>query len=126
MESSEYVDRTLRIVEQLHAEFGGHVRAVIQAYLYRSGDDIADHIPFRVPPGKYRIEVYLTDLNAERTSSTTIPLEVPGVAAGQLWLTDLYLFTDPTRNNYVVLMTDGQPNCGNDPQKGRDSNGKLT
>jgi len=57
------------------------------------GDDIADHIPFRVPPGKYRIEVYLTDLNAERTSSTTIPLEVPGVAAGQLWLTDLYLGT---------------------------------
>ena len=57
------------------------------------GNDLADHLAFRVPPGKYRIEVYLTDLNAERPSSTTIPIEVPGLAAGQLWLTDLYLGT---------------------------------
>jgi len=57
MESSEYVERTLRIVEQLHAEFGGHVRAVIQAYLYRSEEDIArlssQRIPVRLCKGAY-------------------------------------------------------------------------
>ncbi|HEX4771404.1 MAG TPA: proline dehydrogenase family protein [Bryobacteraceae bacterium] len=57
MESSEYVDRTLRIVEQLHAEFDGRVRAVIQAYLYRSEDDIArlssQRIPVRLCKGAY-------------------------------------------------------------------------
>jgi hypothetical protein len=57
------------------------------------GNDIADHLTFAVPPAKYRIQVLLTDLNAERTSSTEIPIEVPGVAVGQLWLTDLYLGT---------------------------------
>jgi len=57
------------------------------------GTDISDHLAFQVPPGKYRIAVYLTDLNAERPSSTTIPVEVPGVVAGKLWLTDLYLGT---------------------------------
>src|SRR6476661_1556748 len=40
MESSEYTDRTLRLVCDLHAESGGTVGAVIQAYLYRSEDDI--------------------------------------------------------------------------------------
>jgi proline dehydrogenase len=57
MESSEYANRTLRIVQQLHAEFGGHVRAVIQAYLYRSEDDIASlsaqGIPVRLCKGAY-------------------------------------------------------------------------
>jgi proline dehydrogenase len=57
MESSEYANRTLRIVQQLHEEFGGHVRAVIQAYLYRSEDDIAALsarcIPVRLCKGAY-------------------------------------------------------------------------
>lgn len=57
MESSEYTTRTLRLVEQLHGEFSGHVRAVIQAYLYRSGDDItrlsAGGIPVRLCKGAY-------------------------------------------------------------------------
>jgi proline dehydrogenase len=57
MESSEYVDRTLRIVEQLHSEFGGYVRAVIQAYLYRSEGDIgrlsSRQIPIRLCKGAY-------------------------------------------------------------------------
>lgn len=39
MEASAYTAATLRIVERLHAETGG-VRAVIQAYLYRSEEDI--------------------------------------------------------------------------------------
>jgi proline dehydrogenase len=39
MESSEYVDRTLHLVEDLHARYGA-VGTVIQAYLYRSRKDI--------------------------------------------------------------------------------------
>lgn len=41
MESSEYTERTLALVRDLHAEFGA-VGAVIQAYLYRSRADIVD------------------------------------------------------------------------------------
>lgn len=39
MESSAYTDRTLRLVCDLHAEYGA-VGTVIQAYLYRSARDI--------------------------------------------------------------------------------------
>jgi proline dehydrogenase len=56
MESSGYVDRTLRIVRELHDSYGC-VRAVIQAYLHRSGDDIEDlcsrGIPVRLCKGAY-------------------------------------------------------------------------
>ena len=58
MESSEYVDRTLDIVRSLHEQYPGHVRAVIQAYLYRSEADIAAlsemKIPIRLCKGAYR------------------------------------------------------------------------
>jgi proline dehydrogenase len=58
MESSEYTDRTLRIVQQVQQENPGSVRAVIQAYLYRSADDIsqlsAARIPVRLCKGAYR------------------------------------------------------------------------
>jgi proline dehydrogenase len=57
MESSEYVDRTLALVSDLHTRFGG-VRAVIQAYLYRSESDIEDlcrqSIPVRLCKGAYK------------------------------------------------------------------------
>jgi len=57
MESSEYVDRTLALVSDLHARFGS-VRAVIQAYLYRSESDIEDlcrkSIPVRLCKGAYK------------------------------------------------------------------------
>jgi proline dehydrogenase len=57
MESSEYTDRTLKIVSSLHQRFEGHVRAVIQAYLFRSEDDIrslsAEAIPVRLCKGAY-------------------------------------------------------------------------
>ncbi len=56
MESSAYVDRTLAIVEKLHAEFGC-VRAVIQAYLFRSQADIEKLnrglLPVRICKGAY-------------------------------------------------------------------------
>jgi proline dehydrogenase len=57
MESSAYVDRTLALVSDLHAKYGS-IRAVIQAYLYRSEGDIQDlckqSIPIRLCKGAYR------------------------------------------------------------------------
>ncbi len=44
MEDSSYTDRTLEIFFKLHEEFGNHVGIVIQAYLYRSEDDIKELI----------------------------------------------------------------------------------
>ncbi len=52
------------------------------------GEDIIDHLTFQVPPGGYDVEVLITDLTAERTSSTFVPVEVPGVS-GEIWITDL-------------------------------------
>ncbi|MBI2070366.1 MAG: proline dehydrogenase family protein [Elusimicrobia bacterium] len=42
MEGSPYTERTLDIFETLRKEYGDHVGIVIQAYLYRSADDIGD------------------------------------------------------------------------------------
>jgi proline dehydrogenase len=57
MESSAYVDRTLTLVSNLHARYAS-VRAVIQAYLYRSESDIHSlcklSIPIRLCKGAYR------------------------------------------------------------------------
>ena len=57
MESSAYVDRTLQLVSNLHARYGS-VRAVMQAYLYRSESDIRnlcqESIPIRLCKGAYR------------------------------------------------------------------------
>lgn len=57
MESSEYVDRTLRLVTELHDRYQS-VRAVIQAYLYRSADDIEmlcrKRVPVRLCKGAYQ------------------------------------------------------------------------
>lgn len=57
MEASPYVERTLRLVHDMHQQYAS-VRAVIQAYLYRSEDDIAQlcesRIPVRLCKGAYR------------------------------------------------------------------------
>lgn len=57
MEGSAYTERTIRIVTELHKEYGC-VRAVIQAYLHRSEADIRDlsasGIPVRLCKGAYR------------------------------------------------------------------------
>jgi len=57
MEASQYVDRTLEIVQNMHARHGS-VRAVIQAYLYRSESDIENlcrqSIPVRLCKGAYQ------------------------------------------------------------------------
>jgi proline dehydrogenase len=56
MESSTYTERTIRLVEDLHAQHGA-VGTVIQAYLYRSRKDIEDlcarHIRVRLCKGAY-------------------------------------------------------------------------
>src|SRR3982750_311305 len=58
MESSDYTDRTLKLVHCIQQQFKGHVRAVIQAYLYRSESDIRalseKEIPVRLCKGAYR------------------------------------------------------------------------
>jgi proline dehydrogenase len=57
MEASPYVDRTLALVSQLHQRYGS-VRAVIQAYLFRSEGDVKNlcrlGIPIRLCKGAYR------------------------------------------------------------------------
>ncbi len=56
MESHPYVDRTLAIVERLHGEFGS-VRAVLQAYLFRTEADVRRMnelgVPVRICKGAY-------------------------------------------------------------------------
>jgi proline dehydrogenase len=58
MESSAYTDRTLNIVTSFQESHAGHVQAVIQAYLFRSEDDIrmlsGHNIPVRLCKGAYR------------------------------------------------------------------------
>ena len=58
MESSAYTDRTLEMVVRLQELFPSQIRAVIQAYLYRSEADIrmlsVHRIPVRLCKGAYR------------------------------------------------------------------------
>lgn len=58
MEDSRYTDRTLAMVFDLRQHHGDHVRAVIQACLYRSEVDIDElcrrHIPVRLCKGAYK------------------------------------------------------------------------
>jgi len=60
MEGSEYTQATIDMVRRLHAIAGnrGHVGVVIQAYLYRSADDIrtltGDGIRIRLCKGAYK------------------------------------------------------------------------
>lgn len=57
------------------------------------GADLIDHVVLRVPPGKYRVKVVITDLVAERASGTEIPFEVPTATIGSIWFSDLSLGT---------------------------------
>jgi len=56
MESSRYTDQTLRITRDMHRLYG-NVRAVIQAYLYRSEEDVItlcrESVPVRLCKGAY-------------------------------------------------------------------------
>jgi proline dehydrogenase len=58
MEDSSYTDRNLKIVHEMHEKHSGGVRAVIQAYLYRSESDIETlcdrGVPVRLCKGAYK------------------------------------------------------------------------
>jgi len=69
------------------------LRAITYAETKQRGEDITDHLDFTMPPAKYRIEVAVTDLVAERTSATAIPFEVPAGSPGLVWFSDLTLGT---------------------------------
>ena len=57
MEDASYTDRTLQIVHEMHEQYAA-VRAVIQAYLYRSETDIEElnrkGVPVRLCKGAYK------------------------------------------------------------------------
>ncbi len=57
MESTAYTEPTLALVKEMHAEFGC-VRAVLQAYLYRTETDVAElnhlGVPIRLCKGAYQ------------------------------------------------------------------------
>ena len=57
MESTAYTERTLALVKEMHAEYGC-VRAVLQAYLYRTETDVAElnqlGVPIRLCKGAYQ------------------------------------------------------------------------
>ena len=57
------------------------------------GADIIDHVSMKAPPGKYKVQVVITDLNADRMSGTEIPFEVLEAAQSQIWFSDLSLGT---------------------------------
>ena len=69
------------------------LRASTYSETRKRGEDITDHLDFQLPPGKYRIEVAITDLVAERTSGTAIDFEVPSSPPGLVWFSDLSLGT---------------------------------
>ena len=65
------------------------LRATSYAETKQRGEDITDHLEFTMPPARYRIQVAITDLVAERTSATAIPFEVPSGSPGLVWFSDL-------------------------------------
>src|SRR6267378_4153422 len=67
------------------------LRAASYAETRLRGEDIADHLDFELPPAKYRVQVAVTDLVAERTSATAVPIDVPKAPTGQVWFSDLTL-----------------------------------
>ena len=72
------------------------LHAQTYAETHQRGEDIADHVEFELPPARYRVQVAVTDLVAERTSATAVPIEVPAAPPGLVWFSDLTLgLVDP-------------------------------
>lgn len=86
MESSAYTDRTLKLVTELHAIFPGCVRAVIQAYLYRSEEDIGmlsdRKIPVRLCKGAYHEPVSVAFARKTEVDANYVKLMKLLLAAG--------------------------------------------
>jgi GWxTD domain-containing protein len=105
---ASYEFRSVVVAEKGKKEVAGdaHTRELLvsrYADTQAIGTDVTDHLTFRLPPGKYRIELILTDLNAERPSFTTLPVEVPALASGQIWITDLHLGTVESDSTHAAL-----------------------
>ncbi|HEU0123904.1 MAG TPA: proline dehydrogenase family protein [Bryobacteraceae bacterium] len=117
MESTAYTERTLDILEQMAAE--GPVRGVIQAYLYRTADDIARlnrrKIPVRLCKGAYNEPASLAmprksdvDLNYKRMA--TLLLEqgtYPAFATHDPAMIDHILSLRPSRDAFEFQMLYG-------------------
>jgi len=77
MEASEYVDRTLAIVEELHKRYGC-VRSVLQAYLFRTAADTRRMnqlgIPIRLCKGAYNEPPSLAFPEKERVDESYLTL----------------------------------------------------
>ncbi len=71
--------------------FTRQVRAATYAETRLRGEDLVDQASFQVPAGRYRIRIYLTDLVAEKTSSTELEFDVPESSDSPVWLSDLTL-----------------------------------
>jgi proline dehydrogenase len=120
MEASEYVDRTLRVVTAVHQRHDS-VRAVIQAYLFRSERDIdglnTSGIPVRLVKGAYREPAMvawpkkadvdtsflrLTKQLLERGTNPAIATHDPGIIAETVrWTRARKL--DPSRFEFQML-----------------------
>ena len=74
------------------------------------GVDIVDQATFQVSPHKYTIQVDLTDLVAEKTSTTSIDFDVPAIPLGQIWFTDLTLGTVRDSTSAAGVKTHLDPN----------------
>jgi GWxTD domain-containing protein len=59
------------------------------------GADLIDHVALRAPAGKYRVQVVIADLLAERASGAELPFEIPAAAQQAIWFSDLSLGTSP-------------------------------
>ncbi len=57
------------------------------------GADLIDHVTLRAPAGKYRLQVVIKDLVAERASGTEVSFEVPSATGQSIWFSDLSLGT---------------------------------
>jgi proline dehydrogenase len=109
MEGSEFVDSTLNLVRDLHERYGS-VRAVIQAYLYRSADDVAMlcslQIPVRLCKGAYREPASIAFPNKSDVDANYLRLTRVLMRQG----------VDPAIATHDPRMIDGALSCANELQ----------
>jgi GWxTD domain-containing protein len=69
--------------------FSRELQVATYAETNTQGQDILDHVSLKVRPGKYVVQVDISDLNAENLSTTSVEIEVPSAPNTQIWFTDL-------------------------------------
>ena len=119
MESSAYTDRTLSIVERLHAEFGC-VRAVLQAYLFRTEADIVELRSNVLIDNIYLLDTVLEQGSFERLENAEQRLyldrhHAPAIASAGVRLAlaqaDIIVYSAGTQHSslYPTYMSRGLP-----------------